>query len=99
LISSFVRIKVVFLLEDVKAAVLGAAQLYLQDVLLRYVPLVHLFRPLKAVLRIRIRKDLKSWIRIRYYLKVGSGSEIDWKFGSGSGINSFEYATQTERRH
>ena len=47
--------------------------------------------------KIRIRKDVKSRIRIqiRYYLKVGSGSVIDWKVGSGSRseINSFGSAT------
>jgi len=49
----------------------------------------------------RIPKDVKSriqiWIRIRYYLKVGSGSGsgsvIDWKVRSGSEINSFGSAT------
>jgi len=38
-------------------------------------------------------KRLKSRIRIRYYLKVGSGSVIDWTVGSGSEINSFGSAT------
>jgi len=47
--------------------------------------------------RIRIRKEVKSRIRIwiQYYLKVrsGSGSEIDWKVGSRSKINNFGSAT------
>jgi len=48
--------------------------------------------------RIRIRKEVKSLIRIRYHLKVrsGSGSEIDWKVGSGSEINNFGSATLLE---
>jgi len=45
--------------------------------------------------RIQIRKDVKIRIWIRYYLKLGSGSVIDWKVGSKSGsvINSFGSAT------
>jgi len=46
---------------------------------------------------IQIRKDVNSRIqirvRIRYYLKVGYGSVIDWKVGSESEINSFGSAT------
>jgi hypothetical protein len=46
-------------------------------------------------LRIRIGKEVNSRIWVRYYLKVRTGSEIDWKVGSRSGskINNFGSAT------
>jgi len=49
--------------------------------------------------RIRIRKDVKSRIRIwiRYYLKVGSGSAIYWKVGSQSGSDPLLIVSNPQR--